>query len=563
MPKRYEQLKKLVAFVKPKVIVEVGTHNGLRARMMCEEARKYNANVHYIGYDLFDEADAETNEREMNGKGAGSQTLAMENLKIDGVTSEFHKGDTRKTLHGQDVRADFVFIDGGHSVDTIRGDYEALKHSRMIALDDYYSGDFDTNKFGCNKLLEGIPHELLPIEEKTNHKGVKVKIAVVGYSSKWADAVRKVMSTDGHKDVLFWRGEDGPKSDIVVCANYLETQIDIDAALEKLKKHVRKRLFFVVREDAFRTLAWWRKKLGEYFQLLEWMEPPEVGEACGQGMPLAVVGEWQSRGVLDDDRRFDQTAENVKLVAKRVRTGDEKNGRSATIVCYGPSLLQSWPEVEAERKYFNRDIFSVSGSHDFLVRRGVVPDFHVECDPRVHKASNLNNPQEGTKYLIASCCHPDLVKKLLPFDVSLWHLCNGQESFRILEELESEKGENLITGGGSVGLRALALGYAMGYREFHIYGMDCSFSSGYENPKELDSYKERQWAGPHKGKLQRVINVKCGDLWYKTSPVLVTYTRHFFDTVQRAPDAAFYLRGDGLLQHMAKLSMEENKPEAA
>lgn len=551
MPKRYEQLKKLVAFVKPKVIVEVGTHNGLRARMMCEEAIKHQPRVHYIGYDLFDEATAETNKREMNGKGAGSENLAAENLAIEGVTFELIKGDTRQTLHGKDVRADFVFIDGGHSVETIRGDYEALKHSRMIALDDYYSGDFDTTRYGCNSLLADIPHEVLPVEERTNHKGVKVRIAVVGYSSKWEKAVREICGKDGHKDFVFWRGDDTIKSDLVCVCNTLEDAIDTDKALEDIKKHVRKRMFYVLKEDAFRKLPWWRKKLEQYFQLTEWMEPPGSGEACGQGMPLAIVGEWQSRGVLDDDKRFEQTSANVKVVSKRVRVGDGPNGRTAVIACYGPSLLKTWPEIEAERKYFDRDVFSVSGSHDFLVRRGIVPNYHIECDPRVHKAANLNNPQPGVKYYIASCCHPEYVQKLKDYDISLWHLCNGQDSFRIVEELESEKDQSLITGGGSVGLRSIALAYAMGYREFHIYGMDCSFTSD-DEPK--------QWAGPHKGKRQKVMDIKTEDgRWFKTSPVLVTYTRHFFDTVQRAPDAKFFMQGDGLLQHMCRLSMAQTE----
>jgi uncharacterized Rossmann fold enzyme len=487
----------------------------------------------------------------MNGKGAGSIDAATQYLsEIDGLTFEFIKGDTRKTLHGQDVRADFAFIDGGHSVETIRGDYEALKGSRMIALDDYYSGDYDPNTFGCNTLLENIPHEVLPEIEKTNHKGVFVQIAVVGYSEKWQKAIKRVIKDEGHKDFVLWRGHETVKADLVCACNTLEHEVDIDAALTEIKKLIRRRLFFVLKADAMRSTQWWRDKMGQHFQLMEWMEPPGSGEVVGTAMPLVIVGEWQSRGVLDDDRRFEQTAANVKLVSKRVEVGGPEHKRKAIIVCYGPSLLQTWPEVKGEQKLLDGDIFSVSGSHDFLIRRGIIPDFHVECDPRVHKAANLNMPTEGVKYLIASCCHPEYVEKLKDQDIALWHLCNGQDSFRIVEELESEKGQNLITGGGSVGLRAIALAYAMGYREFHIYGMDCSFSSE-ETP--------RQWAGPHKGKKQKVIEVKTETgRWFKTSPVLVTYTRHFFDTVQRAPNAQFYLQGDGLLQEMCRVSMQQD-----
>jgi uncharacterized Rossmann fold enzyme len=548
--KRYEQLKKLVGFVKPKVIIEVGTHKGVRAEMMCREAVKHQERVHYIGYDLFDEATAETNEQELNGKGAGSEAGARSRLEnIDGLTFEFIKGNTRDTLHGKDVRGDFVFIDGGHSVETIRGDYEALKASRMIAFDDWYDGNkVDLSKFGCNEVLRNVRHEILP--EADNHNGLTIRLAVVGYAHKWHGAVERLRKKDGHKDFVFWRGGETVKSDLVCACNTLECEPDVDAALESIKKLVRKRALFVVKADAICDTAYWRKKLEKHFQILEWMEPPDSGEAVAMGMPLAVVGEWQSRGVMDDDKRFDQTKANCAVVSKRVNVSpDLKHDRKAVIVCYGPSLLQTWPELQAEETYMGADLFSVSGAHDFMVRRGIKPTFHVECDPRPHKAANLNMPQEGVQYLIASCCHPELIDKLKDFDLSLWHLCNGQDSFRIMEEIESEKNQVLITGGGSVGLRSIALAYAMGYREFHIYGMDCSFSSD-EEPK--------QWAGPHKGKKQKVIDIKTEtDRWFKTSPVLVTYARHFFDTVQRAPDASFYLAGDGLLQEMGKISMQQ------
>ena len=455
--KRYAQLNKLIAFVKPKVIIEVGTHKGKRAEAMCREAVKYQERVHYIGYDLFEQATDESNARELNGKGAGSEAEARAKLEaIDGLTFEFIKGDTRETLHGQDVRGDFVFIDGGHSVETIRGDYEALKASRMIALDDWYDGGVDTSVFGCNEVLRNVRHEVLPVGD--NNNGKTLRIAVVGYATKWQAAVENLQKREGHKDFVFWRGGDTVKADLVCACNTLECEPDIEAALDNLKKHVRKRAFFVVKADAICNTEYWRKTLSKHFQLLEWMEPPDSGEAVAMGMPLAVVGEWQSRGVLDDDKRFAQSKTNCEIVSKRVNvSADLKHDRKAVIACYGPSLMATWPEISGERIYMNADIFSVSGAHDFLVRRDIVPTFHVECDPRPHKAANLNMPHKDTKYLIASCCHPDLIGKLKDYDLSLWHLCNGQDSFRIVEEIESEKDQVLITGGGSVGLRAIAL----------------------------------------------------------------------------------------------------------
>lgn len=571
--KRYEQLPKLVAFVKPKRIIEIGTHRGTTADLICREALKHNEKVEYTGYDLFEDATKETNERELNGKGAGSiaeATEVFEAIKAEfpGFTYELVRGDTRITLHGTEQRADFVFLDGGHSVETIRGDYEAVKGSRLIVFDDYYVGSDTTDKFGCNTVLPPV-HEVLPVEDRFKKLGFGIRLAVVGYSSKWEAAIRRVCKKDGHKTVSLWRGGDVESADLLCAINVFERGvIEPDESLEVVRRLVGKRLFFVIAADAIRSLDYWRTKLEKYFQILEWFAP-NGNEVVGTAMPLLLVGEWNAKGVLDDDERFEHTKANCAVISKRFRppltdAGEPIiNDRRAVIVGFGPSLQDTWPNIMGEKRLSDceADIVSMSGSHDFLLRRGVVPDYHVECDPRAHKALNINAPHDAVKYYIASCCHPDLIEKLRGRDVTLWHLMNGQASYRIGEDIESERNEVMICGGGSVGLRSIALFYALGYRKFSIYGMDCSFSRGLSKEQAHDMAKEdvRQWAGFHKGKKKTPIAVGCAGKWFVTSPVDVTYTRHFFDTVQRSDGANFNIYGDGLLQEMCKQQKQETK----
>jgi hypothetical protein len=45
-----------------------------------------------------------------------------------------------------------------------------------------------------------------------------------------------------------------------------------------------------------------------------------------------------------------------------------------------------------------------------------------------------------------------LVDKLLPYDLTLWHMCNGEESFRTVDELEPD--QFMVHGGGNAGLSA-------------------------------------------------------------------------------------------------------------
>ena len=72
----------------------------------------------------------------------------------------FHEGDTKDTLK-EKMDADFVFIDGGHSYETVSHDFEMLKHNPQVVLDDFFLEDGDGKKpseenCGVNKLFKEI-----------------------------------------------------------------------------------------------------------------------------------------------------------------------------------------------------------------------------------------------------------------------------------------------------------------------------------------------------------------------------------------------------------------------
>lgn len=127
-------------FYKPKTIGEIGTWNAKTAVQFIKYVSKYN-NITYSGYDIFDavEGNNSFHEKEINGKGAGSFQKATKNLNKLKETLNFeyslHQGYTCDTLFDQ--KFDFVYIDGGHSYDTVKHDYNNVKHSKVIVFDDY------------------------------------------------------------------------------------------------------------------------------------------------------------------------------------------------------------------------------------------------------------------------------------------------------------------------------------------------------------------------------------------------------------------------------------------
>lgn len=235
------------------------------------------------------------------------------------------------------------------------------------------------------------------------------------------------------------------------------------------------------------------------------------------------------------ERRLDNMRDAVKRGFPQL-VQEFTQERSMAIVCYGPSLQKMWHRLKGGRE----DIFTVSGAHDFLIERGIVPKGHIEADPRPHKAFFTKTPHKDVAYYIASCCDESVFDNLQGFDVRLWHSWDSPEFEQAV--LEVERDPMLIGGGSNAGLRAIAVGTVLGYKKFSIYGMDCSFT-------------DEQHAGVHSGKKQRVMDVRCGDRIFKSSPQMVSSCNEFMELLVHLNGSGceFMVHGDGLLQHRLHL----------
>ena len=236
------------------------------------------------------------------------------------------------------------------------------------------------------------------------------------------------------------------------------------------------------------------------------------------------------KGVLTNAERHEQMAKSIHL--PMLKKKGKFNDRRMTIACYGPSLADTWKQLK-------RPIMTVSGAHDYLVERGVIPDFHVDCDPRPHKAEMLRKPQKDTKYLMASVCHPNFWETLKGKNVKVWHLVNGDdfETVAWVAQHHPEGMESLIGGGSSVGMRAMNVSAALGFRRFDIHGMDCSFTNN-------------RHAGAHTGKDQVKIMVNVGLRTFQTTQQMLQAAIEMEKFIE-TQDAEVVFYGDGLMQETA------------
>lgn len=206
-----------------------------------------------------------------------------------------------------------------------------------------------------------------------------------------------------------------------------------------------------------------------------------------------------------------------------------------TICGYGPSLTETWKSISG-------DVLTTSGAHDFLISRGIVPDYHVECDPREYKTEFLKNPHPGVTYLINSICHPSMFEALKGYRVVMWHGVTDDDAKNQIDLAESiDPGARLLNGGTTAGVRAMPVAREMGYTDFHLHAIDCCY------------HGQKQWAGPHLGHRHKSVLVQVGGRIFETSDLMLRACDDFFDAMKMLSGCSFTVHGNGLLEERLRV----------
>ena len=337
---------------------------------------------------------------------------------------------------------------------------------------------------------------------------------------------------------MYERSAGDKPADAQVAAKILECLPNPDAAISELVRLARKVVICLIELRDGRTAEDWRKMLERHIRIARLDEGQNAILVIGS--PKVVVDGITVIGAIELSEQWKQVEANITRIKARIEPVPAHN-RRAILVCYGPSLNLSFDKIR-ELAAAGGDVVSVSGSHDALLKNGIVPRYYIECDPRPHKADNIEKAHAGVIYMLASAVHPRVIDKLVSggADIRLWHVGAADHTVRLIEEKGEPRG-SVIGGGSSVGLRAIPVLYALGYRDLAIFAMDCSFADD-----------GTQWAGKHAGKKKDEVHVRCGDRIFRTSPVLLAYATQFFETVQKVDGVEYELFGDGLQQEMAR-----------
>lgn len=244
-----------------------------------------------------------------------------------------------------------------------------------------------------------------------------------------------------------------------------------------------------------------------------------------QALPVPYIRSWPCTATVE------QVRENIRSAVVRDLPGIkeyEPHGCALSIIGGGPSLADTWDKITP-----GSYIAAANKAHDYLIERGVTPHFCGLLDPEPGVA-DLITPHEDVTYLLASMCHPAVFDKLAGHKVKIWHA--GQGEHVRFDDLVPE-GTVLHAGGTTISLRLVEIGHWMGFRRFHLHGMDSSFRNG------CHAYPCEDYEGDPRLEIQG----------YET---VMTMLMQVSDVARRLPVwqdmgiEEMTVHGDGLFQHL-------------
>lgn len=474
-PKRYKQLAKIVEHYKPSTIVETGTWNGGRAIEMSLAAFKHTDEVHYIGFDLFEEATEELDHIELNSKPHNmleavefrlSEFQQVMHKSGKSFTFELHKGDTKKTLPLASAinEADFAYIDGGHSYETVKSDFENLRHIPAIVFDDYFTKD-----------EQGRMPE---------NDGVNVLIKEIVAFAKIV-----LPSTDGVKD--------GGVTHLCF--------VSMKKDLEKLPEELTR-------------------------------------------VPIVVT----PKDSRPKEEIINNVLENKKLIKEFDWIKTSKINAETAIVVSGGNTTD-FKLLKERIKNTNSKVFCVKHSYPKLIEAGIQPFACVILDPRpiegisthgIKRKDLFKKIDKETIFLIASMTDPSVTKHLIKKGANIkgWQAYSDalrdmsvKDKIVVDKSTGIEEGSTLITGGTCAAMRTIAIAHTLGFRNFELFGFDCSVIEVTEEMKKETTDTEQT--------RPKYMQVETGGTKFWTTGELLAMAQDcekLFDDVQMDMGICFY-----------------------
>jgi hypothetical protein len=216
---------------------------------------------------------------------------------------------------------------------------------------------------------------------------------------------------------------------------------------------------------------------------------------------------------------MEQMRENCKRDLPWFIAGNYADGHDLVVVAGGPSMKSRLGSIQ-DRQRKGARVMACNGARRFLLANGIAPDAVAMLDMSEEVLGFLGEPVDDALYLVASIVHPSVLDALENQKVLLWHCDYGEgrnkEQADILND-HPEKPGSLIGGGNTIGVRTLNLGFLMGFKTIHLYGLDSSYA---------DDGADHAYA-KHVGAEPEAVTVIYNDKSYRCSPWMAKQAGEF------------------------------------
>ena len=432
-PSRHKHLADIIRQHKPKSIVETGTWNGGRAIEMSLAAFENQDEIHYKGFDLFEDGTMETDAEEFNVKAHNTKAAVVKRLnqfkekmkeKNKIFNFEIVKGNSRTTLkEHKNVNADFALIGGGNSIKTTESDYQNLKHIPVVMVDNFFREDDDKNipdkKYhGTNTLtdrLKGhktIRRWIIPSQDKVRGGG-HTHMALILHDKSLPDIPKSLLSVP----IVVNPRDCVPKD--FIRDNIKNNLKLIDRWLGKFPLHNGN--VILVSGGPYLNI----NKLKTHIR-----NNPDSKIVCVKHSYPKLV----DNGILPWA---------CIVLDPRPITGTST---------HGVVRKELFKKIEKKTKFFVASMTDPSVT-EYLIEKGAeIHGWHAFTE-------SLRDPEEQQKKI-------------------------QNQSVKINPEIGIPEGSTLITGGTCAAMRALGIMHTMGFRHFDLFGFDCSMEEPTEEQKK-------------------------------------------------------------------------------
>jgi hypothetical protein len=416
---RYGQLATLVRFYKPEKIVEIGTWNGGRAIEMALASFESVDQFHYIGFDLFEDATEETDKLELNIKQHNTYDAVFNRL-TEFTEKMAEKGKT------------FTFkLHKGNSRDTLSKAKKELKKVPFAFIDGGHSEDTIKSDYDNLKHIPVIVFDDFYSKDENGHTVSQEKVGV-----------NKLIRDE----------------------------------MEGKRMHV------LPSQD--------KVSGGGLVHLAVLLNNPDLEDIPVELRRIPIIVHPKDCVPKDD------IVENINANLKLIKSWDTVqnyygNKEDVIIVSGGGSV--DFEEVKRVQKETDSKIICVKHSYPKLLQAGIKPWGCVILDPRtiegesthgIVRKSLFEKIDPSTRFFIASMTEPSVTEYITErtSNVYGWHAyseaiknrINNKKDYPEEEQIQIDGDITFVTGGTCAAMRAIGMFHVFGFRNFHLFGFDCS-----------------------------------------------------------------------------------------